>query len=89
MFDVIPRRMRQNRSGLAVCSLLVIYPRFLFRGPDGDGLPNKEKVRIRQLCAEGKSEQNGAAGVGSRLLPCAGTCTFYGTASTNQMVVGL
>ena len=56
-------------------------------GPMPSGLPNKEKVRIRQLYAEGKlgREELLDAEVASYHSP--GTCTFYGTANSNQMLM--
>jgi phosphogluconate dehydratase len=56
-------------------------------GPMPSGLPNKEKQRIRQLYAEGKAgrEQLLEAEAASYHEP--GTCTFYGTANSNQMMM--
>ena len=56
-------------------------------GPMPSGLPNKEKVRIRQLFAEGKVGRDQLLEAESASYHSAGTCTFYGTANTNQMVV--
>ena len=56
-------------------------------GPMPSGLPNKEKVRIRQLFAEGKVGRNQLLEAESASYHSPGTCTFYGTANTNQMVV--
>ncbi len=53
------------------------------------GLPNKEKVRDASAICGRKSRRNGAAGVEAASYHAPGTCTFYGTANTNQMVVGL
>ncbi len=50
------------------------------------GLPNKEKVRVRQLYAEGKADR-GAAGSRGRVLSRHRHLQFYGTANTNQMVM--
>lgn len=59
---------------------------FIPSGPMASGLPNKEKVRIRQLYAEGKlTVWRSQVEAASYHAP--GTCTFYGTANTNQMVV--
>ena len=56
-------------------------------GPMPSGLPNREKSRVRQLHAEGKAgpEELLDAEVASYHAP--GTCTFYGTANSNQLVV--
>ncbi len=56
-------------------------------GPMPTGLPNKEKVRIRQLFAEGKVGRQELLEAESASYHSAGTCTFYGTANTNQMMV--
>ncbi len=60
---------------------------FMPSGPMASGLPNKEKVRIRQLYAEGKVDRMALPGVEAASYHAPGTCTFYGTANTNQMVV--
>ncbi|STI85670.1 phosphogluconate dehydratase [Escherichia coli] len=51
------------------------------------GLPNKEKVRIRQLYAEVKWTAWPYWSQKAASYHAPGTCTFYGTANTNQMVV--
>lgn len=56
-------------------------------GPMPTGLPNKEKVRIRQLFAEGKVGRDELLEAESASYHSPGTCTFYGTANTNQMMV--
>jgi len=53
------------------------------------GLPNKEKARIRQLFAEGKISKEELLDAESRSYHSAGTCTFYGTANSNQMMMEL
>jgi phosphogluconate dehydratase len=53
------------------------------------GLPNKEKQRIRQLYAEGKVGKDSLLEAESRSYHAAGTCTFYGTANSNQMMMEL
>ncbi|HEY3148110.1 MAG TPA: phosphogluconate dehydratase, partial [Dongiaceae bacterium] len=60
---------------------------FVPGGPMPTGLPNYEKSRIRQLYAEGKVGRTEllAAEAGSYHAP--GTCTFYGTANSNQMMM--
>ena len=62
---------------------------FVPAGPMPSGLPNKEKVRIRQLYAEGKVGQEALLNAESASYHDAGTCTFYGTANSNQMMVEL
>ena len=53
------------------------------------GLPNKEKQRIRQLYAEGKVGKDELLKAESGVLSPPGTCTFYGTANSNQMMMEL
>jgi phosphogluconate dehydratase len=58
-------------------------------GPMRSGLPNKEKQRVRQLYAEGKVGKAELLEAEARSYHSAGTCTFYGTANSNQMIVEL
>jgi phosphogluconate dehydratase len=58
-------------------------------GPMPSGLPNKEKQRIRQLYAEGKVGKDELLEAESRSYHSPGTCTFYGTANSNQMMMEL
>ncbi|NRR66876.1 phosphogluconate dehydratase [Yersinia pestis] len=60
---------------------------FVPAGPMASGLPNKEKVRIRQLYAEGKVDRQALLEAEAASYHSAGTCTFYGTANSNQMVM--
>jgi len=56
-------------------------------GPMPSGLPNKEKQRVRQLYAEGKVGRDELLQAESASYHSPGTCTFYGTANSNQMLV--
>ncbi len=56
-------------------------------GPMPSGLPNSEKARVRQLFAEGKVGRDELLKAESASYHSAGTCTFYGTANTNQMLM--
>jgi len=58
-------------------------------GPMPSGLPNKEKQRIRQLYAEGKVGKDELLKAEAASYHTAGTCTFYGTANSNQMMMEL
>lgn len=60
---------------------------FVPAGPMPSGLPNKEKAAVRQSYAKGEAdeEQLLAAEMASYHSP--GTCTFYGTANSNQLVI--
>ncbi|MCW2386965.1 phosphogluconate dehydratase [Sphingobium sp. B11D3B] len=60
---------------------------FVPAGPMPSGLANKEKQRIRQLYAEGKVGREELLESESASYHGAGTCTFYGTANTNQMMM--
>jgi len=60
---------------------------FIPAGPMESGLPNKEKQRIRQLFAEGKIGREELLQAESDSYHSAGTCTFYGTANSNQVVL--
>jgi phosphogluconate dehydratase len=75
--------------GLLMGSLSFGYLPFVFipAGPMPSGIPNNEKSYTRQLYAEGKASRED-------LLECelssyhgAGTCTFYGTANSNQLLM--
>jgi len=56
-------------------------------GPMPSGLANKEKVRVRQLYAEGKATKEELLEAESASYHGAGTCTFFGTANSNQMMM--
>ncbi len=56
-------------------------------GPMPSGLANKEKQRIRQLHAEGKVGRAELLEAEAASYHGAGTCTFYGTANSNQMMM--
>ncbi|MBV5265647.1 phosphogluconate dehydratase [Pinisolibacter aquiterrae] len=60
---------------------------FVPSGPMPTGLSNGEKNRVRQLYAEGKATRADLLEAESRSYHAAGTCTFYGTANTNQMLM--
>ena len=60
---------------------------FVPAGPMVSGMPNKEKARIRQLFAEGKVGRDELLEAESQSYHSPGTCTFYGTANSNQMLM--
>lgn len=60
---------------------------FIPAGPMTSGLPNDEKARIRQLFAEGKVGRDELLAAESKSYHGPGTCTFYGTANSNQMLM--
>jgi len=56
-------------------------------GPMTSGIPNKEKARVRQMFAEGKVSREALLEVEAASYHGPGTCTFYGTANSNQMLM--
>ncbi|OLP55119.1 phosphogluconate dehydratase [Rhizobium rhizosphaerae] len=60
---------------------------FIPAGPMTTGLPNDEKARVRQLFAEGKVGRDELLEAESKSYHGPGTCTFYGTANSNQMLM--
>jgi phosphogluconate dehydratase len=60
---------------------------FVPAGPMTSGIPNKEKARIRQLFAEGKVGREALLESEAASYHGPGTCTFYGTANSNQMMM--
>ena len=58
-------------------------------GPMPSGLANKEKQRVRQLYAEGKASKEELLAAEAASYHTSGTCTFYGTANSNQMMMEL
>jgi phosphogluconate dehydratase len=60
---------------------------FVPAGPMPSGVANKEKARVRQLFAEGKVGRDALLESECGSYHTAGTCTFYGTANSNQMLM--
>jgi phosphogluconate dehydratase len=60
---------------------------FIPGGPMPSGLPNKDKQRVRQMFAEGKASEADLLDAEAASYHAPGTCTFYGTANTNQMMM--
>ncbi|MBR9883284.1 MAG: phosphogluconate dehydratase [Oceanospirillales bacterium] len=60
---------------------------FVPAGPMTTGLSNSEKSRIRQLYAEGKVDREALLQCESDSYHGPGTCTFYGTANSNQLLM--
>ncbi|HHZ08276.1 MAG TPA: phosphogluconate dehydratase [Rhizobiales bacterium] len=60
---------------------------FIPAGPMTSGLPNDEKARVRQLYAEGRVGRAELLEAESKSYHGPGTCTFYGTANSNQMLM--
>ncbi|HLF21361.1 MAG TPA: phosphogluconate dehydratase [Aestuariivirga sp.] len=60
---------------------------FIPAGPMTSGLPNEDKGKIRQLYAEGKVGRDALLEAEAKSYHGPGTCTFYGTANSNQMLM--
>ena len=60
---------------------------FVPAGPMPSGLPNAEKARIRKLYAQGQVGRDELLEAESQSYHGPGTCTFYGTANSNQMMM--
>ncbi len=60
---------------------------FVPGGPMTSGLPNSEKARIRELYAQGKIGRDELLAAELQSYHSPGTCTFYGTANSNQMLM--
>lgn len=75
--------------GLMIAALRYGYLPQIFApaGPMPSGISNPEKARIRQLFAEGKVGREELLAAESASYHAPGTCTFYGTANTNQMLM--
>jgi phosphogluconate dehydratase len=75
--------------GLTIAALRFGYLPQIFApaGPMPSGIPNPEKSRVRQLFAEGKVDRAALLDVESKSYHAPGTCTFYGTANSNQMLM--
>ena len=60
---------------------------FIPSGPMASGISNKEKAETRKLYAEGKLDDVALLESEMKSYHAAGTCTFYGTANSNQMLM--
>ncbi|WP_170351385.1 MULTISPECIES: phosphogluconate dehydratase [Ruegeria] len=60
---------------------------FLPAGPMTSGLPNDEKAKVRQKFAAGEIGRDELMAAEMAAYHGPGTCTFYGTANTNQMLM--
>ncbi len=56
-------------------------------GPMPSGLPNADKARVRRQYAEGKADREELLEAEAASYHAPGTCTFYGTANSNQMLM--
>jgi phosphogluconate dehydratase len=62
---------------------------FLPAGPMTSGLPNEDKSKVRQAFAAGEASREDLMTAEMAAYHGPGTCTFYGTANTNQMLMEL
>lgn len=60
---------------------------FVPAGPMPSGMPNKEKARIREEAAQGRIGREALLDAELKSYHSPGTCTFYGTANSNQMLL--
>ncbi|GAA0900811.1 phosphogluconate dehydratase [Rothia nasimurium] len=60
---------------------------FIPSGPMPSGIPNEEKSKVRQAFAAGKASRAELLEAEARSYHGSGTCTFYGTANSNQMLM--
>ena len=60
---------------------------FVPAGPMSSGLPNKDKARMREQAAQGLVGREALLASESQAYHGPGTCTFYGTANSNQMLL--
>ncbi|NMM11068.1 MAG: phosphogluconate dehydratase [Polaromonas sp.] len=60
---------------------------FVPAGPMPSGLPNKEKAHVREQAAQGLVGREGLLDAELKSYHSPGTCTFYGTANSNQMLL--
>jgi phosphogluconate dehydratase len=75
--------------GLLMAALSFGHLPFIFvpAGPMPSGISNQEKARVRQLYAEGKVDKKALLEAEAASYHSAGTCTFYGTANSNQLII--
>ena len=75
--------------GLMIAALRHGYIPQIFApaGPMPSGIPNPEKAKVRQLFAEGKIGRDELLKAEAASYHAPGTCTFYGTANSNQMLM--
>ena len=60
---------------------------FVPAGPMSSGLPNEKKAAVRKAFAKGEANRDALLEAESSAYHGAGTCTFYGTANSNQMLM--
>lgn len=75
--------------GLLIAALSFGHIPFIFvpAGPMPSGISNLEKARIRELFSQGKADKEALLEAESASYHTKGTCTFYGTANSNQLLM--
>lgn len=75
--------------GLLIAALRYGYLPHIFApaGPMPSGIPNPEKAKVRQQFAAGEIGRDKLLAAEAASYHSPGTCTFYGTANTNQMLM--
>ena len=75
--------------GLLIAALRYGFLPHIFApaGPMPSGIPNPEKARVRQQYAAGEVGRDVLLAAEAASYHAPGTCTFYGTANTNQMLM--
>jgi phosphogluconate dehydratase len=75
--------------GMVIAALTFGHLPILFSGagPMPSGIPNKEKAKVRELFALGQVTRTQLLEAEAASYHTAGTCTFYGTANSNQMLM--
>ena len=75
--------------GLVIGALSFAHLPIIFvpAGPMSSGLPNPEKAKVRTLYALGQVGRDKLLEAEMASYHAAGTCTFYGTANSNQMLM--
>ncbi|MCR5535805.1 MAG: phosphogluconate dehydratase [Succinivibrio sp.] len=72
---------------MGACAFAHLPIAFVPSGPMGTGISNKEKTEVRQQYLRGEIDKVGLQRMECRAYHNLGTCTFYGTANTNQLVM--
>ena len=62
---------------------------FIPAGPMPSGLSNKAKAKVRERAAQGLADRTELLAAEEAAYHAPGTCTFYGTANSNQMLLDL
>src|SRR5436305_1169161 len=87
--DSRARYLNKIEAGLLIGALTFGHLPGIFvpGGPMPSGISNDEKSKVRQLYAEGKVSKEQLLEAEAKSYHAPGTCTFYGTANSNQMLM--